>query len=126
MPWCPTCGAEYESGVARCADCDADLVDERPAENTTVVVMEARSVTEAQVAQATLGAEGIEAMVQNIASASPNVGVMGDDVPELEVVVASEDAARAVAVLNETPVTDDELTEIVDANPASTQGDANV
>lgn len=28
MPWCPQCRQEYEGHVARCFDCDADLVEE--------------------------------------------------------------------------------------------------
>jgi hypothetical protein len=28
--FCPNCRAEYKSGITRCHDCDADLVDELP------------------------------------------------------------------------------------------------
>ena len=28
--YCPNCGAEYRPGFTRCADCDVELVDERP------------------------------------------------------------------------------------------------
>lgn len=31
MPFCPTCGAEYQPGVARCSDCDVPLTDAPPA-----------------------------------------------------------------------------------------------
>lgn len=30
MPFCPSCGYEYEPGVTRCADCDMALVDALP------------------------------------------------------------------------------------------------
>ena len=30
MPWCPKCRAEYRPHIARCAECDLELVDERP------------------------------------------------------------------------------------------------
>ena len=29
--YCPSCGAEYREGFARCSDCDVELVDEAPA-----------------------------------------------------------------------------------------------
>jgi hypothetical protein len=126
MPWCPNCGTEYEPGVAQCADCGATLVDQPPAgpgdpNEPTVVVLEARSVTEAQVAEATLEAEGIDAYVQTTTSPSLNVGVMGDDVPELEVVVAADDAERAEQILREPPVTDEELAQLAESD---TNGDA--
>jgi hypothetical protein len=28
MPYCPECGAEYDSGMTRCPDCDRDLIDD--------------------------------------------------------------------------------------------------
>lgn len=120
MSWCPNCGSEYETGVTECTDCGVALVDQPPADQTvnlsgeddTVVVMEAKSMMEAQVAEATLEAEGVDAYVQTTASPSPNVGVMGDDVPELDVVVASEDAARAAQILGEAPVSDEELAQL--------------
>jgi hypothetical protein len=127
MPWCPQCSTEYEAGQTTCADCGAALAARPPdphAEN--VVVFEARSVTEAQIAEATLQAEGIEAFVQTIASASPNVGVMGDDVPELEVRVAAEDAGRAREILAEPPVTEEELAAMEEIGPRDGTGDAVV
>jgi hypothetical protein len=30
MPFCPRCRAEYRPGFSRCADCEVDLVAERP------------------------------------------------------------------------------------------------
>jgi len=73
--------------------------------------LEAKSAAEAQVAEATLRAEGIEAFVQPFASVSPNIGVTGDDVPELEVLVAAKDAALAREILNAPAISDEELTE---------------
>jgi hypothetical protein len=121
MPWCPTCGTEYETGVSQCADCGSALVDQPPANQgdpneQTVVALEARSMTEAQVAVATLEAEGIDAYVETTASPSPNVGVMGDDVPELDVLVAADDAARAQQILHEPPVSDEELSQLAESD----------
>jgi hypothetical protein len=126
MPWCPTCGTEYETGIAQCADCGSLLVDQPPAiqgdpNEPTVVVLEARSMMEAQVAEATLEAEGIDAYVETTASPAPNVGVMGDDVPELEVIVAADDAARAQQILQEPPLSDEELAQLAESD---TSGDA--
>ena len=129
MLWCPECDTEYDEGVANCGDCGAALVDKPPTgakdgADDMVVILEARSITEAQVAEATLEAEGIDALVQNIASASPNIGVMGGDVPELDVMVASEDAARAEEILNEPPISDEELAEAAesDSGPGNREG----
>lgn len=36
MPYCPTCRTEYQSGIKRCTDCDAELVDELPEEEKQV------------------------------------------------------------------------------------------
>ena len=32
--WCPKCKAEYVQGIFRCPECDVDLVQELPAEDT--------------------------------------------------------------------------------------------
>ena len=110
MPWCPTCRIEYEAGRTACSDCGASLVDQLPPEAANpVVVLEANSAVEAQVAEATLQASGIEAYVQSPQSLVPNVEAFGEDPAGLEVVVAAEDAERAIAILNEAPLSDDEL-----------------
>ena len=31
--FCPSCRAEYKSGIIRCPDCDVDLIDELPPES---------------------------------------------------------------------------------------------
>jgi hypothetical protein len=30
MPYCPDCQAEYQAGIAKCADCDVALVEKLP------------------------------------------------------------------------------------------------
>ena len=110
MPWCPTCRTEYEAGRTACSDCGAALVDVLPPEAASpVVVLEANSAVEAQIAEATLQAAGIDAYVQSPASLVPNVDAFGDEPPELEVVVAAEDADRAAAILKEIPLSEEEL-----------------
>src|SRR5690348_3427600 len=98
MAQCPNCGSNIESNVDKCPNCGANIADTPLGAVTDdlddlVVVLEANSAAEAQVAEATLRAEGIEAFVQPVSSVSPNIGVTGDDVPELEVIVASALAA---------------------------------
>lgn len=131
MAWCPNCGAEYETGLTECADCGASLVDQPPSDRVSgaagasgepTVVMEARSVAEAQIAEATLEAEGVDAYVQTTTSPSLNVGVRGDDVPELEVVVAAGDAARAGEILREPPISDEELAELAESDVSRDAG----
>ena len=34
MPFCPSCKNEYRSGFTRCSDCNAELVDSLPKENS--------------------------------------------------------------------------------------------
>lgn len=36
MPWCPNCKNEYVKGIAICADCGAELVDELPSDSQFV------------------------------------------------------------------------------------------
>ncbi len=38
MPWCPICKNEYQEGILVCADCNAELVDELPAEDDRVAL----------------------------------------------------------------------------------------
>ncbi len=111
MPWCPECRTEYDPGIATCADCGAALVDELPPEpeDDPVVALEAHDITEAQIAEATLEAEGIPAYVQAPGSLVPNVDPMADEPPELEVLVARDDAEAADAVLHEPAISEEEL-----------------
>ena len=116
MPWCPVCRTEYEAGRTACSDCGASLVEELPPEAPNpVVVLEANSAVEAQIAEATLEAAGIRAYVQAPASLVPNVDTFGDEPPESEVVVAAEDAERAMAILRELPPSDEEMDALADS-----------
>jgi hypothetical protein len=67
MTYCPRCGASYEAGTGRCADCGVALVGEPPvrpasdpdAQERTALVHEARNELEAQMISQALEAEGI-------------------------------------------------------------------
>jgi hypothetical protein len=68
--FCPRCGAEYREGFTRCADCDVDLLVERPEPQTLataeriVVLRTYASEFEARVAMTALDAVGIAATVR--------------------------------------------------------------
>jgi len=70
VPFCPTCRIEYQSGVKRCADCDAELVDalpeeDKPAGDTSLVQLAVfPSAAEARLIQELLENNGIEAVLR--------------------------------------------------------------
>ena len=65
MPWCPQCGAEFESGVSTCSDCSVPLTPMAPAHvehvprERTVVAYMARDDVEAALITELLTAAGI-------------------------------------------------------------------
>jgi len=70
--FCPVCEAEYESGITRCPDDDAELVNRLTPENTAHDSSEARFVmlhrlgspAEAEMVNDILGNNGIRSMVK--------------------------------------------------------------
>jgi len=70
--FCPVCEAEYESGITRCPDDDAELVKRLTPENTAHDSSEARFVmlhrlgspAEAEMVNDILGNNGIRSMVK--------------------------------------------------------------
>jgi hypothetical protein len=72
VPFCPTCRTEYQSGIRRCADCDAELVDALPEEEEKEQVSETGLVllavfpnaAEARLIQELLRNNGIEAVLR--------------------------------------------------------------
>jgi len=70
--FCPVCEAEYESGITRCPDDDAELVNRLTPENTTHDSSEARFVmlhrmgspAEAEMVNDILANNGIRSMVK--------------------------------------------------------------
>jgi len=70
--FCPVCESEYESGISRCPDDDAELVNRLTPENTAHDSSEARFVmlhrlgspAEAEMVNDILGNNGIRSMVK--------------------------------------------------------------
>ena len=100
--FCPTCEAEYEAGIARCADDGAELVERLAVENGASDSSDARFVTlhtlsspaEAEMVNDILRKNGIRAVVQSGASDqfSPLFSVMA---PGAQVLVDERDLDRA-------------------------------
>ena len=69
MSFCPECSAEYMSDVSICADCQAELVLERPSEDTAEyidwkVVQEIPNEFVGNLIKGVLEGEGIDAVVR--------------------------------------------------------------
>lgn len=100
--FCPVCESEYEPGVTRCADDDAELVPQLTPENTVRDSSEARFVplhtlsspAEAEMVNDILQQNGIRSVVQSGASDafSPLFSVMA---PGAQVLVDERDFDRA-------------------------------
>ena len=105
MSWCRQCRTEYDEGIERCADCGANLVPDlsTPLADPPVVVFYAKSVSEAEIAQATLRAEGIDSYVQHSEPYKLSQPI------ERQVLVAAIDAQAAIAVLKEATPSSAEL-----------------
>jgi hypothetical protein len=118
MPWCPVCNTEYEEGRTVCSDCGATLTDTPlPPHAEPVVVLHAQTADEAHVAEATLEAEGIEAYVQRPDAVMPEYGNIEDmDSPQMDVVVPAESAQKAIDILSEPPISEEELAALAEAS----------
>ena len=122
MPWCPECKAEYDASVAKCTDCDVELVEALPPDtpdDPPVIVLRASTAEQADVACATLLSEGIAAYVERPGMILPQMdNVVDHDSPELVVRVAASEVERAVALLSEAAPSEEELTEVEEASDA--------
>jgi hypothetical protein len=144
MPWCPVCKIEFEAGRTVCTECGAALVSslgdvpdpegfaidgsglpQNADADAPVVVLHANTANEARIAEATLEAEGISAFVQPPDTVMPQYSnTVDDDNPELDVLVAADEAAEAAEILNAPAVSEEELAEAAEADlsGANTEG----
>lgn len=113
MPWCPECRMEYEAGVDVCPDCGVRTVAELPPEELgkdPVIVLRAATAHEAQIAAATLQAEGIPAYAAPPDVYPPQLGNPVVDVtPEFWVWVPADAEEEALRILSEPPPSEEEL-----------------
>ncbi|MCZ6677286.1 MAG: hypothetical protein O7E52_08555 [Candidatus Poribacteria bacterium] len=104
MPFCPQCKTEYTEGILMCADCQVELVPERPPEETFEyvdweVVQEVPSEFVGNMIQGVLEGEGIDTVVRPY-----EIGALGGVrlEPEWgEVLVRHDDLQNAKAIVDE-------------------------
>jgi hypothetical protein len=105
MSFCPECRAEYELGIAKCADCDVPLVNELPKEPEPycglAAIAEVYDETAAIFYCDMLSQAGIDATYRSF-----SVPGYGDIVRELEpfwgeVLVLDKDADKAEQIITE-------------------------
>ncbi len=103
MPICPNCKYEYISGIKKCPDCGAELVDELPPEiilneSDWVVVYTTSFDYEAEMLKDNLESAGISATILSQKDSSfPAPG----DLSIIKLLVKKVDAENAIAFLNE-------------------------
>ena len=110
--WCPSCGAEYQAGATRCADCRVALVAERPErlddpddfedeDGAGLVELGEWPKLQAQVLRRRLETAGVPVMIEWTGIADDRRGVL---------LVPDDQGEFAAAVVNEIDV-DDEVSD---------------
>jgi Putative prokaryotic signal transducing protein len=106
--FCPRCGAEYRSGIARCPDCDVELVHEPPTRDQEIAsdvrlgpdlvrVYSSPNPTIAHLVEGILTGEGIECAVYGGPHGAYPVTVGA--LSEVFIYVRPADARRARALI---------------------------
>jgi hypothetical protein len=100
MAFCPSCRAEYRAEFTRCADCDVELVDSRPAEDSHVIktdevqlaeVGSFPNASEAEMSRELLESNGISTVIRG--DVDPIGAISGAELATL--LVVQSDLARA-------------------------------
>ena len=82
MPFCPSCRAEYRADFTRCADCDVELINSLPAEDSRVInpdevqLVEVASfldASEAEMIQELQESNGIGTVIRGDANPAENL-----------------------------------------------------
>lgn len=98
MPFCPACRSEYREGFSRCADCDVDLVAERPPAAPPWKQVFEGDPLKADLVRAALESEGIETIAPD--QESPNLGWLAPFAAgALRIYVRDEDVADARRII---------------------------
>ncbi len=97
MPFCPNCSYEYLEGIKICPDCGATLVDEL-IDQDWVIVYTSDQLYEVQMIKDELESAEISATILSQKDSSfPATG----DLAVIKLLVKNEDAASAIAFINE-------------------------
>lgn len=104
MPFCPRCRSEYREGFSRCADCDLDLVAERPPAPSLEGWVEIFRGTELQadLACASLEDAGVETLFPDEYASTLGWYAPGS-FNAIRVLVKAVDADRAKEILETKP-----------------------
>ena len=106
MPYCPSCGYEFQGGIATCPDCKVPLLEKLPETNNTVEVSEkwvvVRRVSfmgEGKIIRGLLIANNIPAVVED-----RSFGMIPESMGDLSVIkvmVREQDREQAEALLKD-------------------------
>lgn len=97
MPFCPSCGYEYEEGIEKCPDCEVKLVDRLAEEHfkgEMTEVYTSHTVAEAGMVKELLYSEAIFSALSNELGSAIFGGTSGE-MGEVKIFVSEEDAPRA-------------------------------
>lgn len=106
MPYCPECRYEYRDGIARCADCDAPLVETLPARSDRMhrplrlIELYSGPSPEVRILEEALRQEGIPSLVRPV---EPLVALVGKLVPAMfsQLLISVEDYEEQRRVIDD-------------------------
>ncbi len=105
MPYCPSCGYEFQKGITVCPDCKVPLLDKLPETKKTeehekwVIIRRVSVMGEGKIIRGLLIANNIPAVVEDV-----TFGMIPESMGDLSVIkvlVREQDKERAEALLKE-------------------------
>jgi len=116
MPYCPKCGAEYLPGNTRCPDCDVELVDSGPKEETedfetetvSVLLCHTNDLINAEILEEALTEQGIPCLVKSSAGSYSGFGSVSQVMKGVRIYVPEAAMDKAIEIA-ETIIPDYEL-----------------
>ncbi len=105
MPYCPSCGYEFQEGITTCPDCHKPLLDKLPEAGDAVpekwvVIRKVSAIGEGKIIRGLLVANGIPAVVEDLSFSMIPESIAGD-LSVIKVMVREQDKAKAEALLKE-------------------------